>query len=165
MLSIRPFEEADYPAIKDIFQQGIDSGNATFQASASDWAEWDRSKLQDCRLLAYEQQSILGWAAISGSAGHAFFHGLAEISLYVANNAQGQGVGQALMQAMIECSEQHGYWTLVAGIFPENIASLKLHQKNGFRVIGTRERPAQMPDGRWRNVVLLERRSQTVGAQ
>ena len=163
MLLIRPFEIEDYPAVKTIFQQGIDSGDATFQPTAPEWEEWNRSKLTDCRLVAADDGAVLGWAALTGSAGHAFFHGLAEISIYVARDAQGQGVGQALMQAMIECSEQHGFWTLTAGIFPENHASLKLHQKNGFRIIGRRERPAQMPDGRWRDVVLLERRSQTIG--
>ncbi len=163
MLTIRAFETDDYPTLKAIFQQGIDYGDATFQAHAPEWEEWNRSKLDDCRLVATDEKTVVGWAALTGSAGHTFFHGLAEISIYVANEAQGKGIGQALMQALIECSEKHGYWTLTAGIFPENSASLKLHQKNGFRIVGTRERPAQMPDGRWRDVVLLERRSKVVG--
>lgn len=163
MWLIRPFAAEDYPAVKDIFQQGIDSGDASFQSSAPEWEEWNQSRLQDCRLVAIDEKMLIGWAALSGSSGHAFFHGLAEISIYVAHDAQGKGAGQALMQAIIECSEQHGYWSLQAGIFPENIASLKLHQKNGFRIIGTRQRPGRMQDGRWRDVVLLERRSQTVG--
>jgi len=165
MLSIRPFEAEDYPAVKDIYQQGIDSGDASFQPTAPDWEEWNQSRLQDCRLVAIDEKMLIGWVALSGSSSHAFFHGLAEISIYIARDAQGKGAGQALMQAMIECSEQHGYWSLQAGIFPENIASLKLHQKNGFRIIGTRHRPGRMQDGRWRDVVLLERRSQTVGIE
>jgi phosphinothricin acetyltransferase len=164
-LTIRPMQADDYPALQSIFQQGIDSGNATFQTVAPAWEVWDHSKLEDCRLIIQQKTKIIGWAALSGSSGHDFFYGLAEVSIYIAESAQGKGAGSQLMQALIECSEQQGYWTLTAGIFPENEASLKLHQKNGFRIIGTRERPAQMKDGRWRDVVLLERRSQIVGTQ
>ncbi len=157
--------EADYAEVKAIFQQGIASGNATFQPTAPSWDEWNRAKLEDCRLVATDDQSVIGWAALAGASGHPFFYGLAEVSIYIAREAQGKGVGKALMQALIECSERHGYWTLTAGIFPDNHASLRLHQNHGFRIIGHRERPARMPDGRWRDVVLLERRSQIVGQQ
>lgn len=163
MLTIRPFAIDDYPSVMTIYQQGIDSGNATFLSSPPDWASWNQSRCADCRLIAEYHHKVQGWAALSLVASQPFFSGLAEVSVYVADDAQRQGIGHALLAALIDCSEKAGFWTLHAGIFPENKASIHLHEKNGFRILGVRDKPARMADGRWRDVILMERRSQIVG--
>lgn len=162
MVTIRQFQEGDYPALKAIYQQGIDSGDATFLAQAMDWPEWNAAYLDICRLVAVEADRIAGWAALCKVSGRCYYGGVAEVSVYVANEAQGRGVGHALLSALVSASERQGFWTLQAGIFPENKASLALHEKNGFRALGVRERLGRM-NGCWRDVVLMERRSKVVG--
>ena len=174
-LSIREMREADGPAVMRIYQEGIDGGQATFQASVPDWPTWSAGHLAAGRLVAESQQSeerelrdaILGWAALSPVSARPVYAGIAEVSIYVAAAAQGRGVGSRLLAAVIEASEAAGFWTLQAGSFPENDASLALHQRHGFRILGTRERPGRMPHGpyagRWRDVVLMERRSTKTG--
>jgi L-amino acid N-acyltransferase YncA len=162
MVYIRNFEQNDFNSVKDIYQQGIDKGNATFEARAKEWDEWNSSMLQFCRLVAVENGQVVGWAALSPVSTRCVYAGVAEVSVYVASEAHGKGVGQALLSKLVEESEKEGFWTLQAGIFPENETSIALHQKNGFRILGLREKLGKM-GGKWRDVVLLERRSRVVG--
>jgi L-amino acid N-acyltransferase YncA len=145
-----------------IYESGIATKNATFQTSVPDWDTWDRDHRKDCRIIAKIKARVVGWAAISDISDRPVYSGVAEISIYVDLHFRGKGVGDSLMDATIKESELNGIWTLQAGIFPENVASLKLHQKYGFRTVGVRERLGRMDD-RWRDVLLLERRSKTVG--
>ncbi len=158
----REFKESDFSAVKDIYQQGIDTGNATFQTKAKDWHDWNSSMLEVCRLVAVENGRVIGWAALSAVSSRCVFEGVAEVSIYVADEARSKGVGNALLSELISKSEEEGFWTLQAGIFPENESSIALHKKNGFRVIGVRERLGKMND-KWRDIVLMERRSTVVG--
>ena len=148
----------DWESVRLIYLQGIASGNATFAQTAPEWSEWDADHLPACRLVATNDDSLLGWAALSPYSRRAVYAGVAEVSVYVAESARGKGVGSALLSALVDASEREGIWTLQAGIFPENTASIQLHQRFGFRVVGTRERIGRM-NGRWRDVVLMERRS------
>ena len=161
-LAIEPLAPADWDAVRRIYLEGIATGNATFEQSAPEWDKWDAGHLEACRLVARAEDDVLGWAALSPVSGRCVYAGVAEVSVYVADGARGRGVGNALMMALIRESERNGIWTLQAGIFPENAASIKLHQRSGFRLVGTRERPGQL-NGSWRDVVLMERRSKTVG--
>ena len=161
-LAIKPLSPGDWDAVRRIYLEGIATGNATFEQSAPEWDKWDTGHLKTCRLVARAEDDVLGWAALSPVSGRCVYAGVTEVSVYVAERARGRGVGNALMTALIRESEQNGIWTLQAGIFPENAASIKLHQRSGFRLVGTRERPGQL-NGSWRDVVLMERRSKTVG--
>lgn len=166
-LVLRPLIAADAAAVQAIYQAGIDTGHATFQAQAGDWADWDSGHLPDCRLVAEQAGQVCGWAALSPVSSRCVYQGVAEVSLYVAAAARGQRVGSALLKALVAASEQRGFWTLQAGIFPENSASLALHRQADFRVVGVRERLGRMAYGPlagvWRDVLMLERRSHTVG--
>ena len=153
---------SDWDAVRAIYLEGIATGNATFQQSAPEWDQWDAGHLKKCRLVARANGAILGWAALSPVSGRCVYGGVAEVSVYVTEQARGRGVGAALVAALVRESEQAGIWTLQAGIFPENQASIKLHLNAGFRVVGTRERLGSM-NGHWRDVVLMERRSGIVG--
>lgn len=148
----------DWEAVRSIYLQGIATGNATFATSAPTWEEWDATHQPFCRLVARSADELIGWAALSPYSRRRVYAGVAEISIYIAESARGRGVGASLMSALIDESEQNGIWTLQAGIFPENEASVALHQRFGFRVVGVRERIGQM-NGVWRDVVLMERRS------
>ena len=152
----------DWDAVRAIYLEGIASGNSTFEQSAPDWQVWDQGHLPCCRLVARIGDEVLGWTALSPVSSRRVYAGVAEFSIYVAERARGLGIGRALLKALIEASEQEGIWTLQSGIFPENTASLKLCRRCGFRVLGTRERIGSM-DGRWRDVVLIERRSTVAG--
>ena len=162
MITIREFKEEDYPAVKEIYQQGIDTGHATFQTQAKEWQEWDSTVLDICRLVAIERSKIVGWAALSSISDRCVYGGVSEVTVYVANDSHKKGIGHKLLFTLIAETEKNNIWTLQAGIFPENEASIKLHQKNGFRIVGIRERLGQM-NGSWRDVVLLERRSKITG--
>jgi L-amino acid N-acyltransferase YncA len=148
----------DWESVRAIYIQGISTGNATFAKDAPDWETWDATHLPFCRLVAHRERELVGWAALSPYSRRQVYAGVAEVSVYVAEIARRQGIGAALLAALVSQSEEHGIWTLQAGIFPENTASIELHKRFGFRVVGTRERIGCM-DGRWRDVVLMERRS------
>jgi len=152
----------NWQAVRGIYQEGIDTGQATFETTVPSWEEWDASKLSACRLVARIDGLIVGWAALSSISQREVYAGIAEISIYVADAIRGQGVGRELLQALVACSEQNGYWTLQAVMFPENQSSVALHRKCGFRVVGRRERIARQY-GIWRDTVMMERRSQLVG--
>jgi phosphinothricin acetyltransferase len=159
---IRAMRSDDWPAIRQIYSEGIATGNATFETEAPEWAKWDQGHLQDCRLVARDGQQILGWAALSPVSGRRVYSGVAEVSVYVAAEARGRGVGKLLLQSLVERSERYGIWTLQAGIFPENVPSIALHKSCGFREVGLRQKLGQR-GGAWRDVLLLERRSLSVG--
>ena len=157
--TITPLRPDDWPQVWAIYLEGIATGNATFETSAPDWATWDQARRPDCRLAARSADgTLLGWAALSPVSSRAVYAGVAEVSVYVAASARGQGVGRALLSALVEASEAAGVWTLTAGIFPENVVSIHLHHQCGFRILGTAERRGQR-HGVWRDVTLMERRS------
>lgn len=155
-------QPADWDAVRAIYAEGLATGNATFETSVPEWAAWDAGHLPDCRLVAWINGQIVGWAALSAYSSRRVYAGVAHESIYIAAAARGQGVGKQLMTALIEASESAGFWTLQAGIFPENAASIALHTKCGFRQVGIREKIGKL-HGVWRDVVLMERRSTIVG--
>ena len=161
-ITIEPLGAHHWDAVRSIYLQGIATGNATFQQTAPGWQEWDAGHLRTCRMVARSDGEIVGWAALSPVSSRPVYRGVAEVSIYVAETARGHGIGGKLMAKLIVESEADGIWTLQAGIFPENASSIKLHTNAGFRIVGTRSRLGCM-DGRWRDVVLLERRSPTTG--
>jgi phosphinothricin acetyltransferase len=160
--TIRPLVPGDYPRVREIYLEGIATGHATFETGAPEWEGWDRKFLKKCRLVAELDGEVLGWAGLSAVSDRCVYGGVAEVAVYVAGEARGRGVGTRLLAALVEASEEAGLWTLQAGIFPENVGSVRIHENCGFRVIGKRERLGKM-GGRWRDVLLLERRSRTVG--
>ena len=160
--SIEPFDRNDWEEIREIYSAGIATGDATFETEAPSWEKWDSGHLAEARLAARAGGRILGWAALSPVSSRCAYAGVAEVSVYVADGCRGLGVGKALLQALIAASEANGIWTLQASIFPENAASVKLHERCGFTLLGRHERLGRLA-GRWRDVLLLERRSGTVG--
>ncbi len=161
-LILLPMAASDWEAVRTIYLEGIATGHATFEQHAPDWTHWDLSHLPSCRLVARLSGEIAGWAALSPVSSRRVYCGVAEVSIYIAVRARGQKIGERLLRALIDASERAGLWTLQAGIFPENLASIALHKRAGFRVVGTRERLGCL-DGRWRDVILLERRSSAEG--
>lgn len=161
-LIVETMSDDDWPVVRDIYEQGIMTGNATFQMEVPSWEEWNQEHLVACRLVAKLEGFVIGWAALTPTSRRDVYKGVAEVSVYIADAAQGMGAGKALLRALVAESEQAGIWTLQAGIFPENKVSITLHERCGFRTVGVRERVGQM-DGDWRDVILLERRSQVVG--
>ena len=151
-----------WEAVRSIYQQGIDTGNATFQTSAPDWNEWNNGHLQTCRIIALNNDSVLGWAALTPVSGRCVYAGVAEVSVYVAEGSRGKNIGNMLLKELISESEKNNIWTLQAGIFPENIGSIRLHEANDFRIVGFREKIGKM-NGKWRDTILLERRSNVAG--
>ncbi|MFZ0817318.1 MAG: N-acetyltransferase family protein [Candidatus Sulfotelmatobacter sp.] len=151
-----------WPAVREIYREGIATGNATFESELPNWEKWDSGHRKDCRLIARRGEQILGWAALSPVSARQVYAGVAEVSVYVATAARENGVGKALLQALIAESESQGIWTLQAGIFPENVGSVALHKSCGFREVGMRQRVGKLGEV-WRDVLLLERRSPTVG--
>lgn len=163
-LNIDAMTTADWPAVRDIYEAGIATGDATFQTEAPPWETWDAAHLSSCRLVVRDENGIVvGWAAVSPVSARPVYAGVVEVSVYVAPESRGRGVGLRLLGALVDASERDGRWTLQASVFPENRASLRVHERCGFRVVGRRERISCL-HGRWRDVLLLERRSATVGA-
>ena len=155
-------DEADWPAVREIYRQGIETGHATFETTVPDWPAWDAKHLQKPRLVTRDGGRVVGFATLSRVSAREVYSGVCEVSVYVAAEARGKGIGQLLLTELIRQSEQEGIWTLQASIFPENEASVALHLRNGFRVVGRRERIAQH-HGMWRDTLFLERRSGIVG--
>jgi L-amino acid N-acyltransferase YncA len=159
---IEKMEGNDWSAVKSIYGEGIATGDATFEAEAPDWEQWNKSHLRDCRLVAKSAGEIIGWFALSPVSSRCAYKGVAEGSIYIRSSARGQGIGKALLKAAIEESERIGIWTMQSGTFPENKASIAMQKACGFRLVGVRERIGCM-DGKWRDVILMERRSKVVG--
>jgi L-amino acid N-acyltransferase YncA len=165
-----------WPAVREIYREGIATGNATFETEVPEWDKWDSSHLKTCRLVALEpfdedigellvplgKLAVLGWAALSPVSSRRVYRGVFEVSVYVAARTRGRGVGKRLLEALAMESEVNGIWTLQAGIFPENPASIALHKSCGFRKVGVRRLIGKLGD-KWRDVILMERRSATVG--
>jgi L-amino acid N-acyltransferase YncA len=158
---IRPLREDDWPAVAAVYEEGIRTRLATFETAAPTWADWDASHLPAHRLVAEQDGDVVGWAALGPVSGRCVYAGVTENSVYVAERARGRGVGRELLAALVRGADLDGIWTIQAGVFPENRASLALHRVCGFRVVGVRERLGKL-DGTWRDVVLLERRSPVV---
>jgi L-amino acid N-acyltransferase YncA len=150
--------EDDWPAVARVFGEGIATRNATFETRAPSWEAWNASHFPEQRLVAELDGEVVGWAALSPVSSRCCYRGVAEESVYVAERARGRGVGLALLRRLVEAADEAGIWTIQAGIFPENVASVRLHERCGFRRVGIRERIARL-DGEWRDVLLLERRS------
>ena len=163
-IQIEPMTPEDWPQVRAIYIEGLDTGNATFETQAPDWETWHKKQLPTCRLVAKEGGQVVGWAALSPVSARAVYAGVAEVSIYVGAASRGHHVGYSLLAALITESERNGIWTLQASIFPENVASVQLHLRHGFRQLGWRERIAKL-HGVWRDTVILERRSTVVGIE
>ncbi len=159
---IRDMHHDDADAVLEIYRRGLDTGDASFETEVPDWRGWDAKYHPFCRLVFARDDRIVGWAALGPTSSRACYRGVAEVSIYVDAAARGAGIGNRLMAALIEASEAQGIWTLSSSIFVENRATLKLHLRHGFREVGVRERIARH-HGRWRDTLLLERRSRRTG--
>ena len=163
-LTFRFFDESDWGKISEIYEEGIKTENATFQTEIPNWSDWNNSHLTSCRIVVELNNEIVGWSALSPISSRCVYGGVAEVSVYVSNSHSGQKIGTKLLKKLILESEKNGIWTLQAGIFPENIASLKIHSNLGFRKVGYREKIGKMK-GKWRDTILMERRSQNIGIE
>jgi L-amino acid N-acyltransferase YncA len=159
--AVRPLRPDDWPAVERIYAAGIAGGNATFEMETPTWEAWDAVHLAGHRLVAVQGGQIAGWAALAPVSTRPCYSGIAENSVYVAPEAQGRGVGTTLLERLVTDAELAGIWTIQTGIFPENEVSLALHRRCGFRIVGIRASLARL-DGRWRDVVFLERRSEVI---
>tara|TARA_R110002020_G_scaffold114593_3_gene263553 strand:- start:69917 stop:70390 length:474 start_codon:yes stop_codon:yes gene_type:complete len=155
-------QKSDWERVAGIYAEGIGTGTATFQQKVPSYYEWDKSHLRACRLIVELQNVPIAWAALSLVSKRRVYKGVAEVSLYVGQAHRGKGVGKFLMQGLILCSEIHGYWTLQSSIFPENVGSIQLHEKMGFRMVGVKERIGKL-NGCWKDNLIFERRSTIIG--
>ncbi len=164
---LRAMSSTDAEAILKIYEEGIQTGHATFEAEVPDWHKWDSGHLSQCRWVAEEGNTVLGWVALTQVSPRKVYSGVAEVSIYFSLNAQNQGIGSILLERLRISSEESGFWTLQSQIFPENEISIHVHEKHGFRISGTRRKLALMSygsmEGKWRDVVLMERRSTISG--
>jgi L-amino acid N-acyltransferase YncA len=160
-MDLKAMRPDDWPAVRAIFEAGIATGNATFETTAPDWPAWDAAHLPGHRLVARVDGQVVGWSALATVSDRCAYAGVAEDSIYIAPEAQGQGIGRALLTAVVASAEQAGIWTVQTGIFPENQPSIRLHETCGFRLVGVRERLGRLRD-RWRDVLLMERRSPVI---
>ena len=160
-MHVEPLRAGHWPEVARIYAAGVATRNATFETSVPSWQDWDRAHLAEHRFVAIEDGVVLGWAALVPVSDRCVYAGVVENSVYVAETAQGRGVGRALLDALVASTEAAGIWTIQTGVFPENEASVRLHERAGFRVVGRRERLGKL-DGAWRDVLFLERRSGVV---
>jgi len=161
-VAIAALGPGDWDDVARIYAEGIATRLATFETEVPSWQSWDTAHLPDHRFMGREDRRAAGWAALAPVSSRCVYAGVAEVSVYVATAARGRGVGTALLSALVASSEAGGVWTLEAGILPENEASVRMHERCGFRVVGRRERLGRM-EGNWRDVLLLERRSRVAG--
>jgi len=157
---IREMTARESTRVLEIYKMGMDTRNATFETDVPTWLDWDSKHLQHSRFVFIENEKVLGWAALSAVSVRPAYKGVAEISIYIDTDFRAKGIGSKLMEKVIQSSEENGIWTLNSSVFPENIATLKLHERFGFRIIGFKEQVAKL-DGKWRNTVLMERRSRS----
>jgi L-amino acid N-acyltransferase YncA len=158
---IRPLTAEDWPAVEAIWAEGISTRNATFETETPSWETFDATRHPAHRLIAAEGGELLGWAALAPVSRRPCYEGVVENSVYVAGGARGRGIGTSLMEALVASADAGGIWTIQTNVFPENTASVRLHERVGFRVVGRRDRLARL-DGVWRDTLLLERRSPAV---
>ncbi|MDQ0594941.1 L-amino acid N-acyltransferase YncA [Chryseobacterium ginsenosidimutans] len=161
-MEITAIAKEHYPNISRIYKEGIETGHATFETSVPAWEDWEKSKLKHSRLVAVVDGMIVGWAALSAVSDRCVYGGVAEVSIYISNLHKGKGIGTALMSKLIDDSEANGIWTLQSGMFPENEATVALHQRFGFRIVGYREKIGKLGNT-WRDTIIMERRSKTKG--
>jgi phosphinothricin acetyltransferase len=161
-MEIRSMHPKDWPAVSQIYKEGITTGYATFEKEVPTYENWNKAHIKECRLIACEEDTTMGWAALSPVSSRCVYGGVAEVSVYVSNDHRGKGIGKHLLLSLIDASEKAGYWTIQAGIFPENKASTIIHEQCGFRLIGRRERVGKL-DGIWKDNLIFERRSTSVG--
>ncbi|WP_277585220.1 GNAT family N-acetyltransferase [Psychrobacillus antarcticus] len=163
-ITINEMIPTDWNRVREIFIEGIRTANATFRTEAPDWDEWNKDHLAICRFVAKHDGGVVGWVALTPTSSMLAYSGVVEVSIYLTSSAAGKGVGSRLLQQVIDSSEQNKIWTIQALIFPENVASINLHKKFDFEVVGTRKKMGKL-HGAWRDVVLLERRSNRVGVE
>lgn len=163
MIQIKPIPKSDIPRVIEIYTQGLEGGHSTFNTVAPTVEEWDKGHLEICRLGAYEGDELIGWSALSPTSSRDCYKGVCEVSLYIRNGYQGKGVGTLLMERTVTESENQGIWSLYAAIFSINTASIKMCLKNGWRVVGTRDRIAKDRFGVWQDTTIMERRSKVAG--
>lgn len=161
-MEIQQLTVEHWPEVRAIYQSGLATGNANFSSQVPGWEEWDNAHLKSCRLVMTDDDKVLGWVAITAISDRCVYAGVAEVSVYVDESVRSKGIGRRLLNAIVEESEKNNLWTLEARIFAENVASIKIHQANGFRIVGRRERIGKL-NGVWRDIELLERRSDKVG--
>jgi Sortase and related acyltransferases len=162
MITFETLQPNHWQVVKNIYEEGIKTGNATFQQTAPEWDEWNTSHINHSRIVALVDNEVAGWAALTPVSGRCVYAGVGEVSVYVTEKFRGQKIGNALLGELIKQSESNNIWTLQAGIFPENKSSIKIHETNGFRMVGYREKIGQM-NGVWRDTILMERRSKNIG--
>jgi L-amino acid N-acyltransferase YncA len=163
-VKFRPMTQEDWEQVAEIFSQGIETGNATFETQIPSWDKWDLTHVPSCRIVATIENVVVGWVAMIPVSARKVYAGVGEVSIYISNKYKGLKIGTRLLKKLIEESETEGFWTLQAGIFPENTASIQLHKNHGFRIIGYREKIGIM-GSIWRDTILLERRSKKIGTQ
>lgn len=161
--SVEKMHPEDWGQVAKIYQEGINTRKATFQTEVPSWDSWNSAHISCCRLVARSGEKVLGWGALSPTSSRCVYAGVAEVSIYIGEEYRGHGVGTAILNELIRLSEDNGFWTLQSGIIRENISSIDLHKKCGFREIGIREKVAKMNNDRWMDVILMERRSKKVG--
>ena len=162
-VAVRAMREEDWSAVRRIHEEGIATGQATFETVPdASWDQWDGAHMRPCRLVAETEEGVVGWAALAPVSSRCVYGGVGEVSIYVGAAERGKGIGRMLLDHLVDVSEKAGLWTLQAGIFQENLASLRLHRACGFREVGRRERLGRLGDS-WKDVLLLERRSPTAG--
>ena len=160
-ITIEVLRAEHWPRVARVFEEGIATRNATFETEVPAWEAWDSSHLGEHRFVALRDGKVVGWAAVSPVSSRCCYEGVVENSVYVAESARGQGVGRRLLEELIASTESAGIWTIEAGMFPENVASVRLHEAAGFETVGTHKRLGKLA-GEWRDVLLLERRSETI---
>lgn len=156
---------SDWKQVSKIYLEGIKTGKATFQTEVPTYEDWNNGHIKSCRVVARLGNDILGWGALSPTSSRCVYQGVAEVSIYIGENHRGKGLGEILLKSLIKSSEDNGFWTLQSGIIRENISSIKLHEKCGFRKIGIREKVAKINNGKWHDVIFMERRSKIVGLE
>lgn len=161
-IKLQPMNKNDWEEVSKIYQEGLDTGNASFETIVPNWSEWNKGHLKDCRIIAEIDNKIIGWSALSPVSSRCVYGGVTEVSVYVSSNFQGHKIGTKLLERLIVESENRGIWTLQAGIFAENKGSVLIHERLGFRKIGYREKIGKMNEI-WRDTILLERRSKIIG--
>lgn len=159
---IETMTSSDWGAVRAIYEEGIATGNATLETSVPDWEKWDSAHVKGCRFVAKQDLMVTGWAALTPVSGRCVYAGVAEVSVYIGEKFRGQGIGKLLLNELVKCSEANGIWTVQAGILKENYASIELHKRSGFKLLGVREKLGKL-NGAWRDIVLMERRSSVVG--
>lgn len=163
MFNIREMTMSDWDDMKEIYRLGIETGNATFENEVPTYESFISNAVSECTLVATNENGVQGWCKLNKSSNRFVYRGVGEVSVYVHPREMGEGLGGELLKTLIQKGEEAGFWTLSAGIFPENTSSISLHKKHGFEKVGVRKKIGKMPDGQWRDVILFERRSERVG--